>query len=429
MQIEIPTYTERFGAVRIYNVLRIFELDSGLSNGTPPHESQLMRTIRRIPYDHLVDIEKRMAIVIPCKQERLKVLEGVLSGIPHDCLTILVSNSQRTPVDRFRMEEEALSQFCRIVQRRAILIHQRDPGLGEAFAAGGFSALLDKDGLVRHGKGEGMLVGLALARLCGKDFVGFIDADNYVPGAVNEYVKDFAAGLHMASTPYSMVRISWHSKPKITTTRLFFERQGRVSEVSNRFLNLLISHYSGFGTEVIKTGNAGEHAFTMQLGEMLRFASGYAVEPYQYIQMLELFGGVHPSPHPEVMDKGVEVYQIETRNPHFHENKGEEHVVSMRGNALQVIYDSSICPEPLRKDIKSYLRREGMEDELKKPRLIYPPIKDLKLDSFVDILGQKATTFQEIQSAVTIPVPAEPLIQAPDPNPQVAEEAPEPAKD
>lgn len=427
MRIEIPTYTERFGAVRIYNVLRIFELDSGLSNGHAPHESQPVQTIRRLPYDHLVDIEKRMAIVIPCKQERLKVLEGVLSGIPHDCLTILVSNSQRAPIDRFRMEEEALSQFCRIVQRRAILIHQRDPGLGEAFAAGGFSTLLDDEGLVRHGKGEGMLVGLVLAKLCSKDFVGFVDADNYVPGAVNEYVKDFAAGLYMATTPYSMVRISWHSKPKITPTRLFFERQGRVSEVSNRFLNLLISHYSGFGTEVIKTGNAGEHAFSMQLGEKLSFASGYAVEPYQYVQLLELFGGVHPSPYPEVMDKGVDVYQIETRNPHFHENKGEEHVVDMRGSTLQVIYDSPVCPKPVRDTIKTYLRGEKLEDQLKKPRLIYPPITGLNLDSFVDVLGEKAKTFQQIQPAVTVRVPTEPLIQAPDTILQPAEEAPDAA--
>lgn len=428
MRIEIPTYTERFGAVRIYNVLRILELDSGI-NGTQEHEPQPVQTIFRLPYDRLVDIEKRMAIVIPCKQERLKVLEGVLSGIPHDCLTILVSNSQRSPVDRFRMEKEALSQFCRIVQRRAMLIHQRDPGLGEAFAAGGFSSLLDKEGLVQHGKGEGMLVGLALAKLCGKDFVGFVDADNYVPGAVNEYVKDFAAGLYMATTPYSMVRISWHSKPKITSTRLFFERRGRTSEVTNRFLNLLVSHYSGFGTEVIKTGNAGEHAFTMALGEMLSFASGYAVEPYQYIQMLELFGGVHASPYPEVMDKGVEIYQIETRNPHFHENKGEEHVADMRGNALQVIHDSSICPKALREAIKGYVHHEGLDGQLEKPRRIYPPIKDLSLDSFVDVLGKKVTTFEQIQPPVTIRVPAEPLIQPHDSAFHLAEEKPNAANE
>lgn len=414
MRIEVPTYTERFGAVRIYNVLRIFELDSGLSNGAPHPDDEPVQTIRRIPYDSLVDIEKRMAIVLPCKQERLKVLEGVLSGIPHDCLTILVSNSHRAPVDRFKMEEEALTQFCRIVQRRAILIHQRDPGLGEAVAAGGFTDLLDERGLVRHGKGEGMLVGLALAKLCGKDFVGFIDADNYVPGAVNEYVKDFAAGLYMAQTPYSMVRISWHSKPKITRTRLFFERRGRTSGITNHFLNLLVSHYSGFGTEVVKTGNAGEHAFSMALGELLAFASGYAVEPYQYMQMLELFGGVNPSPYADVMDKGLEVFQIETRNPHFHENKGEDHIGDMRVDALRVIFHSPICPEPVRNAIREYVEHEGEGNELGKPQCVYPPVSKLDLQSFFDVLVRKASTFQQLRPVITIPIPAEPLIASPD---------------
>lgn len=410
MRIELPTYTERFGAVRIYNVLRILELDSGLSDGEGDRAAAL--TVRRLPYDHLIDTERRMAIVVPCKQERLKVLEGVLAGIPHDCLTILVSNSSRTPIDRFRMEEEALSQFCRLVQRSAILIHQRDFGLGEAFRAGGFSQLLDEQGLVRHGKGEGMLVGMALAKLCGKEFVGFIDADNYVPGAVNEYVKDYAAGLHMAQSPYTMVRISWHSKPKVTRQRLFFERHGRTSEVTNHFLNSLVSHYSGFGTEVIKTGNAGEHAFSMQLGELLSFSTGYSVEPYQYINLLELFGGVRPSPYPEVMENGVEVFQIETRNPHFHENKGNEHVGHMRADALNVIYNSFICPEPLKEPIREYLQKEGTDGSLAEPRRTYPPLRELHLQPFLETLEREASTFQQMQPVISIPLPAEPLIHA-----------------
>lgn len=412
MQIEVPTYTERFGAVRIYNVLRIFELDSGLSDGNHDVDTVVSQTIRRIPYDQLTDIESRMAVIVPCKQERLKVLEGVLSGIPHNCLTILVSNSSRSPVDRFRMEQEALSQFCRIVQRSAILIHQRDPGLGEAFAAGSFTNLLDEEGRVRHGKGEGMLIGLALAKLCGKEFVGFVDADNYVPGAVNEYVKDFAAGLHMAQTPYSMVRISWHSKPKISGSRLFFERRGRSSEVTNHFLNQLVAHYSGFGTEIIKTGNAGEHAFTMELGELLSFATGYAVEPYQYINLLEMFGGVHPSPYPQVMEQGAEIFQIETRNPHFHEKKDEEHIEEMRGASLNVVYHSSVSPEPLKKEIREFLEKEGCCESLDHPQRVYPPLRDLRLQHFFDTVSRRASTFRQIRPVITIPVPAEPLITA-----------------
>src|SRR3712207_8326289 len=108
-----------------------------------------------------------------------------------------------------------------------------------------------------------MLIGMALAAMTGRQYVGYVDADNYVPGAVNEYCKAYAAGLYAADSPYAMVRISWHSKPKLRDGRLFFSRRGRTSEITNRFLNMLMDEHSGFGTEVVTTGNAGEHAFTL----------------------------------------------------------------------------------------------------------------------------------------------------------------------
>lgn len=43
------------------------------------------------------------------------------------------------------------------------------------------------------------------------------------------------------------------------------------------------------------------------------------------------------SPYPEVMEGGVEVFQIETLNPHFHENKGDEHAEEMGAAALSAI--------------------------------------------------------------------------------------------
>ena len=126
--------------------------------------------------------------------------------------------------------------------------------------------LIDDDGLVRAGKGEAMLIGMALAAMTGRHYVGYVDADNYVPGAVHEYCKAYAAGLHLADSPYSMVRISWHSKPKLRDGRLFFTRKGRSSMITNEWLNRFLAEYSGFGTEVIATGNAGEHAMSLDLG-------------------------------------------------------------------------------------------------------------------------------------------------------------------
>ena len=136
--------------------------------------------------------------------------------------------------------------------------------------AAGATEFIDEQGLIRSGKGEAMLVGLALGALTGRRYLGYIDADNFVPGAVNEYCKAYAAGMHLADSPYAMVRISWHSKPKLRDGRLFFSRRGRTSEVTNQFLNQLVGEYSGFGTEVIATGNSGEHALTLELGLKLR---------------------------------------------------------------------------------------------------------------------------------------------------------------
>src|SRR6478609_8843196 len=188
--------SERFGAVRIHELQRVIELDSGMSAGAGS---------RIVAPDELRAVESQMVIVVPCMNEARGVIEGVLSGIPHDCLIVLVSNSDRAPVDR----------FCRLAGRSAIAVHQRDPGLAGAFKAAGMSELIDDGGLVRAGKGEAMLIGMALAAMTGRRYLGYVDADNYVPGSVHEYCKVYAAGLYLADSPYSMVRISWHSKPKL----------------------------------------------------------------------------------------------------------------------------------------------------------------------------------------------------------------------
>ncbi|HZC21512.1 MAG TPA: mannosyl-3-phosphoglycerate synthase, partial [Nitrososphaeraceae archaeon] len=124
MKLDLPRYTERFGAISLHGVQRVYELDSGFNGGRTTSE-----TIRGIGNEEISEIERKIAIVIPIKGERLKLLEGVLSGIPHDCLTIIVSNSPRQPVDRYKLEKEALEQFNRFVGKNALILHQKDPGL------------------------------------------------------------------------------------------------------------------------------------------------------------------------------------------------------------------------------------------------------------------------------------------------------------
>jgi mannosyl-3-phosphoglycerate synthase len=341
--------------------------------------------------------------------ETRSVIEGVLAGIPHDCLIVLVSNSDRTPVDRYEIEAQTVEQFCRLAGRPAIAVHQRDPGVAGAFKAAGMPELIDDAGLVRGGKGEAMLIGMALAAMTGRQYVGYVDADNYVPGSVHEYCKAYAAGLHLAGSPYAMVRISWHSKPKLRDGRLFFSRKGRSSQITNEWLNRLLAEYSGFGTEVIATGNAGEHAMTLDLGLKLRMAGGFAVEPFEYIDLFEQFGGVLESTSADVMANSVPVLQIETRNPHFHDNKGEEHVQGMRMQALNVLYHSPVTLPAVRQAIAEFLIEQGSLGVGQEPprERIYPPVGTLDLDLLYDGLDAEALSFRQLDGRLVAIPPIE----------------------
>jgi mannosyl-3-phosphoglycerate synthase len=395
--------SERFGAVRIHELQRVIELDSGMSAGAGS---------RIVAPDELHAVESQMVIVVPCMNEARGVIEGVLSGIPHDCLIVLVSNSDRAPVDRYEIEAQTVEQFCRLAGRSAITVHQRDPGVAGAFKAAGMSELIDDGGLVRAGKGEAMLIGMALAAMTGRRYLGYVDADNYVPGSVHEYCKAYAAGLHLADSPYAMVRISWHSKPKLRDGRLFFSRRGRSSEITNEWLNRFLAEYSGFGTEVIATGNAGEHAMTLDLGLKLRLAGGFAVEPYEYLDLFEQFGGVLESTSADVMASSVPVLQIETRNPHFHDNKGEEHVHGMRMQALNVLYHSPVTLPAVRRAIVDFMVEQGalgIGQEPPKERL-YPPVGTLDLDLLYDALDAEALSFRQPDGRVAAGLSAAPPI-------------------
>src|SRR6187431_3434650 len=142
MKLDVPRFTERFGSVSLHGVQRVYELDSGHKNKHPKTEYEVIRSIED---ERRSKIGWEMAMVIPIKGERLKLLEGVLSGIPHDCLTIIVSNSPRQPVDRYKLEKEALEQFNRFVGKNALILHQKDPGLSDALRQVNYNSLFGLD--------------------------------------------------------------------------------------------------------------------------------------------------------------------------------------------------------------------------------------------------------------------------------------------
>lgn len=395
-----------------------------------------------MPASALHAIQARTAIVIPCKDECMARIAGVWGAIPPSSLIVLVSGSS-SPA-RFACERDALAAFCRLTGRRGLAVHQRDPVVAAALREAGMGALLVKreqqkqavpipeergagggDGglgeeAVRMGKGEGLVIGIALAATakgpsrgatarggcgrygisgaarCGDDYqcgtacgnsdqrtfeeygqqdemmgcccgagggggcrqnrtrprdtnaggapgyykyIGFIDADNFVPVSVEEYCRAFSTGLYLAQAEDAMVRISWPSKPKVRNGKLEFSRSGRSSEIVNRWLNGLIGKMDGVSIEtragagvsaragavaaavgtgggdgdgygaacaaemmtgyeaamvadnLICTGNAGEHAMTISLALKLRLASGYAIEPFHFLDIFERFAG------------------------------------------------------------------------------------------------------------------------------------------
>jgi len=370
-------------------------LDSGRVKELPVQENI---TVQKIEEEVIKDFEERMAIVIPTKDEKLKLFEGVISGIPHECLIIVISNSQRKRVDRFRVEKDALKQFCHFTHRKALIIHQKDPILARAIAEAGYPDILGEDELIKDGKAEGMIVAMLMAIAAKKDFVGFIDADNYFPGAVWEYARCYASGFSMAKSPYSMVRVLWRYKPKITAG-MFFNRWGRVSEITNRCMNSLISDKTGFETEIIKTGNAGEHAMSLRLAEILTYASGYAVESQELISIFEGFSGILPIVHPTAAKHGIEIFQTETRNPHLHEERGGQHLlVEMLLPSLGSIYHSSLCGNETKRIIMDELLQQKAipsNEEPPKPRLIAPP-GTINLKGFKSVMTEHINSYSAL---------------------------------
>ncbi|MFQ5826528.1 MAG: mannosyl-3-phosphoglycerate synthase, partial [Dehalococcoidia bacterium] len=378
-------------------VQKVLELDSGRARELPLHENI---AVMKIEEDTLKSIEEKMVVVIPVKDEKLKLFEGVISGVPHECLIIVVSNSGRRRVDRFRMERDTLNQFCHFTRRQALIVHQKDPILAQALRAGGYTGVLGDDGLVRNGKAEGMLLAVVLAMMLKKEYIGFIDADNYFPGAVWEYVRCYAAGFSMARSPYAMVRILWRYKPK-ASAGMYFRKWGRVSEITNKCMNSLISAKTGFDTEIIATGNAGEHAMSLKLAEILPYASGYAVEPQELVSIFEGFGGVLPFTHQGGAKRGVEIFQIETRNPHLHEDRGTEHLQGMLVPGLGAIYHSPLSETETRQAVVGELvQQKAVEPDAEPPKpRTYTPPRTLNLKKFSAVLQEHIPSYSALEEA------------------------------
>ena len=385
MLITASRHCETVGSVGINEVQRILKLES---------DSFEDSSSMCVSGDQLDNVMDEMMIAVPVKDEMTNLLDGVLRAIPDRCQVCVVSNSPHKKGPSFAAEKELVRRDHDFTKHPVCIVHQTDKELGEALQEAGYHHILDGDGTVRNGKAEGMMVALLMAKHFKKKYIGFIDADNYIPGAVNEYVSDFAAGFCMSDSPHVLVRLHWRYKPKIIGKRLRFRKWGRVSETTNRYLNQFIAEQTGFGTDVMKTGNAGEHAITMSLAEKMCYSTGYSIEPYHIVHLLESYGK-GGSGDQNIMEGSIDVRQIETLNPHFHEEKGGEHVKRMLVEALSTIYHSEISSEALKSRIMDELRTKGVvgKGEAIPANIKIPSIEDVDINRLVTRLTSQSGTY------------------------------------
>jgi len=100
------------------------------------------------------------------------------------------------------------------------------------------------------------------------------------------------------------------------------------------------------------------------------------------------------------MQAGLEVFQVETLNPHFHEDKGDSHVQEMRQVALAGIHNAGGCPPRLSSEIERELRRDGVEDldVALAPIKTYPPLAVLDWGTFAIALSERSNNIAQFSN-------------------------------
>jgi mannosyl-3-phosphoglycerate synthase len=283
---------------------------------------------------------------------------------------------------------EQLSQHTRIY-----VIHQKDAFIAQYFRERGVHAILNSEGTVVDGKGEGMYIGTLCALLLGyPEWILFFDADNFVPSALLEYT--FAMGrlflsaearpsaapgrnpqivgeanCHELDQVLHNVRICWASKPDREGT-LSEKVLGRCTSVVSPLVNELLEDHFGLRDASLAVSNAGEQGMTIATAQALRFSSGFSVETFQLLDLLS-----------KVADRQTRgtLQQYQARSPHFHEKKGDAHIREMIAESLGgfFLFEPFLSRHVLRQVWQVY---QDLALEIRYPT-VYPALKDLQVQA------------------------------------------------
>jgi mannosyl-3-phosphoglycerate synthase len=127
------------------------------------------------------------------------------------------------------------------------------------------------------------------------------------------------------------------------------------------------------------------------------------VETQELISILEQFSGILPVIDKEVAERGVEIVQTETINPHLHAERGDEHLFQeMLLPSLSVIYHSPLCEDVTKELIRKQLvELECLNEDEPVPRVrLIPPPLNVNLQTFAEAIEGEVTRYTVPEKAV-----------------------------
>jgi mannosyl-3-phosphoglycerate synthase len=97
-----------------------------------------------------------------------------------------------------------------------------------------------------------------------------------------------------------------------------------------------------------------------------------------------------------VIEQGIDILQIETRNPHLHEERGNQHLNEILLSSMSTIYHSPLCDKEVRQAILAELINQGIlkDGELPAPVHINSPLSKVKVDKFVNVIRKHSDKYQ-----------------------------------
>ena len=102
--------------------------------------------------------------------------------------------------------------------------------------------------------------------------------------------------------------------------------------------------------------------------------------------------------HQTAAKHGIEVFQIETRNPHLHEEKGTEHLRGMLLPGLGAIYHSPLCEAETKQMIlDELLQQNAIKPDEEPPKVhLSPPLKQADLKKFAKVIEEHLESFSAL---------------------------------